>query len=211
MFTYWTIIRWSIALAVSFYVIYRCRPLIRNIALRLIPMRHRISQDSFRLQTRYAILLSFAIGGLLAVVGNWSLLQASKKMGWIPPSTPLPVVSTPLPVARPLPSVPVVPPKDSIDVPIAPSIPPITPPTYEALPSSNDYYLQVGSFENEATAVQLRDRLATRLLTEVQVLTFRDTAPFTYKVVIGTFASRADALRYQDRHRLQGFPRRINK
>lgn len=200
------------ALLLSFWLVWKLRDFIRTLIVKLMPIRYRISEKSFDLQTRYSLLLSF-----LLVVGGTLLL--SWAIGKAIPYLQLPVAEQTeqqkvfsLPEPRPelIQETRSRAPDTFQQVKEEQQVIPMTAPStisepelYETIPA---FYLQLGAFRESRRAWRLRTWLEDRLPVPVWVGTSDgDTAP--YKVLAGPFEKRAEVIRFRLQNQLDGFPR----
>ncbi len=209
---YFEIARLLVGLAAGFWLTRKMRGLIRGVVVRLMPVRYRVSEQSFDHQTRLSTMLAYLVALGIAVAVHLALGKASRalNMPWVKKEEQTMVRSTPLeqpaptppPVYEPAPP-PAVPTEYAAPEPPAAQEAPARPTAYHG---DESFYLQLYAFQSEARAWQQQQYWQGRLSLPVQV----GIAPgegIPYKVVVGPFSSRADARRYGRSQRLEGFPR----
>lgn len=208
-FDYLVMGRWIVFAAISFYLVYRFRDLIRNLALRLIPVRRRITHDSFRLQTRYAIIMSFGLGTALTLLLNLGYCQVFPYAAPALVANETRVLPTPVPSPTPLTVVPPV---------LAPA--PVVRTVQDTVVALEErprvtrlanHYLQVNAFSDHPTAERNQQRLQGQHQISVRVVYLPATAQPPYKVLLGPFDSPRAVQDYQARYGLEGFYRSLQE
>lgn len=213
MYDYLWIARWVIFGVISFYIVYRCNTIIRNLALRMIPVRRRIRHDSYRLQSRYAIIMSFTVGIALTLLFNLGFMQVSQEWSTeetvvtIPttPSTPPQEQGLKLPTMITPPPTPLVPQTISV----RDTIVQLAPVEYTTI--SQKDYLQVNAFSSFAAAERYEQEMQQQHEIGTRVVYLPATAQPPYKVLLGPFTDRRSVLNYNARYGLRGFPRQLNE
>ncbi|NRB54279.1 MAG: SPOR domain-containing protein [Saprospiraceae bacterium] len=213
--SYLEIARYLLLLLAGFWVARKARGPIRNIILSMMTPQQRMSDSSFHIQTRLGTILGFILALAIAAGLNWAVNEIRQ---WIegpqksqstifntkptttpettsPPPTPLSVSPIPSPFS---PSEEL--PKTTIKMPNkSPSHPP---------PSSYDtptLYLQVDAFQNQDLAVRLQARLQQSLDRSIWLALGRNPDHAPFKVLIGPFNNRLEALTYKQESHLDAF------
>lgn len=211
---YFLIVRLLLGLGAGIWLARKARSLIRRLAIGLMPMRYRVSEQSFLLQTRLSTALGFlvAIGLMLAIVlGLGKAENAARQHPWIkkeettyassgPAEQSMQILATetPAPEAEQRPA-------ESRAPEVAPAPPPESerPAAYEL---AGGHYVQIFAFQQEDRAWVQQRYWETRLNQPVWVaIAPGDAVP--YKVLIGPFRHRQDARSFLRSQKLPGFPR----
>lgn len=213
---YVELIRYALLLLTGFWIARKLRSPLRDIILRLMPIKYRMSESSFNIQTRLSTVLGICIAFLIAWGLNWCVNEITQL--FVHPGDP-PTILSPTPntketqekteTAPPLSLTPTISTEDVAHDPVEkpkPQTMPIKEPT--TTPTSYNapiLYLQVEAFQHQALAWRLQSRLLRTLDKDVWLAKGRvpDHAPF--KVLIGPFNSRAEALRYRHDTHLDAF------
>lgn len=215
---YFLFIRLALLLLTGFWIVRKLRAPLRDIVLRLMPVQYRMSESSFNIQTRISTALGIIIAIGVAWGLNWAVVAISDSIN--PPSTtPTPIPTKPALQPEEVETVPFsVTPNTTPAVPTTtPSAPiPTTPTPYEPSPPtikspSSPHYLQVEAFKEETRAWRLKSQLEQQLAEKISLaegLT-PDHAPF--KVIVGPFNSRTEALVYKRSAHLDGFPQAAHR
>lgn len=121
--------------AIGFFIARKLRDFIRSIVIMCIPLKHRISERSFQIQTRITTLVSILLMIAIAVGLNWGLSKGLTQMG-ITQKTTIHGAATSTPAIQ-WPTQPIIPPPAKEQSPTPPTTTPpkkIPPPvtTFEA-------------------------------------------------------------------------------
>lgn len=212
------------ALLLSVWFIWRQRDLIRTVVVKLMPVKQRVSPQSFHIQTRLSTIAGIALTIALTALLNWGFIRAYQLIkrpasGRTAPVETFSTAPAPLPPALTAP-------KDTATSPPRPRVPAAEAPlpaddrsdkgrrrprprSYDRRDYQIPHYLQLGAFYEADYALDLRARHARRLDLPIQIIRVPgDPAP--YKVLAGPFRSRREAKQYGARQRLRGFPRPVN-
>lgn len=217
-----------LSLMTAFFLVRKFRSTIRGFVMWCIPVRLRISEQSYELQTRYATLLSFLLTFLFAGLFYYGLYRGQKTLGWaidspvktygilrpLPPKPiqpPAPI--TPAPVAEipetPSPAIPVVrpatPPPTKLPVSQKPIRPKPTPQPAPSQPLAAQYYIQIDAFvylDNATNRQRKWQRKTTKL---VWIAVAQESTP--YKLLVGPFSTKRLANKYRKQQRAVGFVR----
>lgn len=212
---YWYLIRAFLALSIGFWIASRLRGVLRAIVIRAMPVRYRMSEQYFNIQTRISMIAAVAVGLGIASLAYWGIGKAGAAIKG-------PVISRSTTVEiEPIPSPPPTPPPLKLEAapadtqatespipetyeepePVRISAPPAAP-----LPA-NSYYLQLHAFLSEARAWERKAYWAGRLPQSIRVGVLPgDGVP--YKVLAGPFSTRRQAISFREKNKLAGFPRR---
>lgn len=215
---YWYLIRAFLALSIGFWIASRLRGVLRAIVIRGMPVRYRMSEEYFNIQTRLSMILALAVGLGIAGAAYWGLGKARSAIKG-------PVVSRSTTVEiEPLPSPPPTPAPLKLESPPADSSAneETLPETYEEpepmriqppVPTplrGPEYYLQLHAFISETRAWNQREYWAARLPLRIHVgILPGDAVP--YKVLAGPFSSRGQAVSFRKKNKLVGFPRPLEQ
>ncbi|MCB0572559.1 MAG: SPOR domain-containing protein [Phaeodactylibacter sp.] len=213
---FFLIARILLGLAAGFWLVRKMRGFIRKLAVGLMPVRYRVSERSFHLQTRLSASLAFFMAFCVALavfLGLGKVERAARQHPWIekeestysrhePQSQTMEILSTepvyPAPESGStaqdsLPAEEIQPPQDETGQPRS----------YDV---SGGYYAQLFAFQQEERAWAQQRYWEKRLSYPVLVA----IAPGTrgpYKVLVGPFRQKQDARAYLRQQKLQGFPR----
>lgn len=216
---YWLIIRASLALFAGFWIASRLRGILRAIVVRSMPVRYRMSEESFNIQTRISAFLAIAIGLGIATLAYWGLSKAGQALKGPVVSRSTTVEIEPAPEAPAPPPPPVKLEKAPADTLPAPEA---LPQTYEeprparlparAAPPAPGaaYYLQLHAFVSEARAWKQQAYWAARLPRRIHV-GVQPGGAVPYKVLAGPFGSRKQAIDFREKNKLIGFPRPLEQ
>lgn len=199
------ILRIAACLGGGFWLARQLRGVIPAIVLRLMPAKHRFSENAFRIQTRISTIVAVVVtlgGAALLHQGiNWVAAQVRTQtrtqISPQPPKTPVPM-AIPQEVAEDYEWPPARPERyeDPTPSPTAPA----------PAPKTGDWCLQLHALTDEDNARQQQARLSRALSRPVQLSYLQgDIGP--YKLYIAGFGSRDEALRFAKKHGLSGFPR----
>lgn len=219
-----------LSLMAAFFLVRQFKSTIRGFVMWCIPVRLRISEQSYELQTRYATLLSFLLTFLFAGLFYYGLYRGQKALGWtidspvktysvLPPLPTKPIPSPapilPAPVAE-IPSPPksasevavfrpATPPPSKLPVSQKPSRPKTTLQPARPQPLSEQFYVQIAAFTylDNATDRQTKWQRKTTKLVWIAVA----PEPTPYKLLIGPFATKRLAKKYYKQQRAVGFIR----
>ena len=222
---FFPLFRLTFAILAGFWVVTKMRGMLRAMVVRSMPLRYRISERSFFHQTRITTLVSVVIGTLIAGGIFWGLDyltdQARIKTGPPDPVDPpteeeFKFFPTPEPYDTPI---------DTIEVDISPPAPEIAPVEETAPPRAAEpklvapaprpaplvitqetYFLQLDAFEKVENADIQQAYWERRLRRAVWVA---DASPewAPYKVLVGPFWDRGEALAYRRQKKLGGYAR----
>ncbi|MCB0634481.1 MAG: SPOR domain-containing protein [Lewinella sp.] len=203
------------ALAVAFYLTRKLRGTIRAVVVRLMPIKHRISDESFNLQTRFSAVAAYLTGLLLAGLIYWGVeslttqlfLASPEQQQRIydidPPRKETPTVLPPVPAnddskhnepeSSAAPGSGSSGPAEEVDAP---------PPTHTST-ESGAYYLQLFAFRDMDRAQTQQSIYEARLPRPVMIIRV-NSSPAPYKVVVGPFSSREAALEFRNWQQLRG-------
>lgn len=67
-------------LAIGFFIARKCRDFIRSIVIMCIPLKHRISERSFQIQTRITTIVGILLAIGIALGLNYGLSKAMRQM-----------------------------------------------------------------------------------------------------------------------------------
>lgn len=206
-------LRLAVGLTLGFFIVYRTKGILRALVVRSMPVRHRISEKSYLLQTRISTVLAFVLALTVGLLTEWGLREAAHALG-LPTTVEQPEAqdrsasveqvpaALPLPEPKPSPEPEPVP-RDTL---VAPSQPKTKQPSPVSAPTAEPYYLQLYAFRRQDFAEAAQAALSKALDQPVRLAERPgDTEP--YKIMAGPFPSRAAAVRYGKRRQLNGFPR----
>ena len=189
-----------VALVIAFYLTRKIRGFIRATVVRLMPLKHRISDESFNMQTRISTVAAYLIGLLLTGLIYWGIDEIAHKMA------PTSIVQQETTVAFPvLPSPPPV--NDSISgsKPLIErkTSPPLRNPAqiYEHSQHRQEqttrgtYYVQLYAFNDVDRALVQQTHYGQSLNRVVDIIKVSGTLG-PYKVIIGPFQTRDAAKAY---------------
>lgn len=224
---FFLIARLVVGLAAGIWLARKMRGFLRWLVLRLMPLRYRISEQSFNMQARSSAALAYLLALSVALFIFFGLEKAWDKYGssWITKEET--VTSTASSLEPTLPSsysAPIhspseeTPPSEEVPSPETAAVPPPEPmPKREAAPElqpsfprayeeTGRYFAQLYAFQEEARAWAQKQYWEGRLSRRVWVgVAAGEPAP--YKVLAGPFGSRREARQYLRSQRLDGFPR----
>lgn len=206
------ILRIAACLAGGFWLARQLRGMIPAIVLRLMPSKHRFSENAFRIQTRISTVVAVVVtlgGAALINEGiEWvaSQVRTQTRTSIRPeprPHTPMGIAPPPTEYEYPQPETRNYPnqlPAETKDYPDPPR-------RAEAPPqSAGTWCYQLYALDNESNAREQQAALSRKLPRPVQLSYLQgDTGP--YKLYIAGFADRSEALRFGKKHGLTGFPR----
>ena len=215
---FFLIIRLLLGFAAGFWLARKMRGSLRWMVVRLMPVRYRVSEQSFNMQARFSAALAYLLALGVALFIYIGLGKAGEKLNLpriaveetteISPDSPEPAL--PQKYAAPVGSPPEEParPEDSLRVaaavpPPAPGPPPVYPASYD---ESGQCFAQLYAFQEEARAWAQKQRWESRLPHKVWVgVAVGESIP--YKVLVGPFSHRQEARRFLRSQGLHGFPR----
>lgn len=219
---YFFVIRILLALLVGFWVARYFRAPIRGLVIRLMPIKYRMSEQSFHLQSRIstglAILIALAIGfvvnqglsrALQLVEGRWWDRTESIEAFSMPlePASPPPEPELePLPEPEPQANPHLVPETEKPET----TIPKAYGPAPEATAPVGSYYLQAGAFDKAENAWRYHYTLSRRFPGRAH-LGEQAGRYCPHKVLLGPFPSRRAVRSFRGRHGLEGFPRTLQE
>lgn len=203
----------ALALFAAFYLTRKIRGFIRATVVRFMPIRHRISDESFNMQTRISTMVAYLLGLLLSLlfyrgidlVANEIVPGAVTRQEIITPVLPEPEPLQLLPAPEPL-----LEPKEKEAKPPIEDPEPTPVSEYETTPrdlplparETGVFYLQLYAFINVDRALIQQAVFSERLSYPVTVKKVDGTIG-PYKVIVGPFASRREAMRLIREQRLQ--------
>lgn len=218
------------ALFLGFWIASRLQGLLRAMVIRMMPVRYRMSEEYFNIQTRISMAVAVAIGLGIAALTYWGIGKAGSAITGpivsrsstveIEP-TPAPPLAAPSwePEESPAPSDTLPTREDTPQVSPASSSEPALPETYEEPkpvrissppPPANPYYLQLYAFVSETRAWQQKAHWASRLPRSIHV-GIDPGGAVPYKVLAGPFNSRQQAIEFRKKHKLASFPRQLGQ
>lgn len=212
-------IRWGLSLLLGLYLAWRLKGIVRALVVRSMPVRYRISERSYLLQTRISTIAAFSITIGTAMLVNWGFWKFQKAVGLsvekektdLPPS-PTPPKERPVPFSSVLPTIP---PPAPAPIPSPEPLPqegrsdPSSPPPHPAAPPAppDPHYWQLHALEEWEGAWSAKDDLERKLARTVWLAVTAED-PMSYRLLVGPFRTRDEAVRYSRRKKLKGFPRR---
>ena len=186
-----------------------------------MPVRYRVSEQSFNMQARISTALAYLLALGVALSIFIGLGKAGDKIGlpWISkeeiteisPSGLEPTLPSPYSSSGYSPPEEVAPPEDSllavVAVPPPPKPAPERPASYPtAYSETGRFFVQLYAFQEEPRAWAQKQRWESRLSRRVWVgIAAGELAP--YKVLVGPFGQWQEARQYLRSKRLNGFPR----
>lgn len=219
------IIRLTIGLVIGIWVAYKMRNVIRATIIRFIPIRKRISQQSYELQTRLTPLICFILIAVVTFCFNHFIEKGINKIYSID-QTPDTNQSSTYEQSlfntnpEPIPEVRTIPKKQSVKIE-KPARQPSYTPTIDATPKrpeivieqparliTNPYYIQRDAFSTiDKANRQYSDYLRSNH-THQYLIGIDPVGDIPYKLLIGPFPNREAANRYRRHYRILGFVRR---
>lgn len=216
---YTFIVRILLALLTGFWIARRFRVNIRGLVVRLMPLKYRMSERSFHIQSRISTALAF----ILALSIGFILNEGLSELMTLAPSRWHSKTDKAIIVAIPEPEKP-----ENIDLQIE-SKPegntrsieerkePKEQQPIEAIKSydhssrnSTNYYLQLSAFGNQEYAWSYFDEIKQHFPGHIYLgKTLDRICP--YKILLGPFASRQETINFKVKYQLNGFPRRMNQ
>ncbi len=215
---YWFLLKAFFALFIGFWIASRLRGILRAIVVRSMPVRYRMSEEYFNIQTRISVILAVVIGLSIATLTYWGLSKASQAITGpvISRSSSVEIEPAPSPLSFPAPFEEEEPQLDTL--PYAETLPenyeepepsripdPSPPPSFE-----DPYYLQLHAFVSDTRAWNQKAHWAKRLPRKVHV-GIHSGAAVPYKVLAGPFGSRKQAISFREKNKLIGFPRQLGQ
>jgi cell division septation protein DedD len=215
-FHYVMIAQAAVALFGAFYLTRRMRSFIRAAVVRLMPLKQRISDESFHLQTRFSALVAYLIGLLLTGFFYWginrlvdSILPGAITQQTITsidprPSGPAPILPPPIVVEDPQavaqrPDI-----SESETAPIREyDMPAPATSNRHFAEVSGTYYIQLYAFISADRALTQQAIYGDRLAYPVSVKKVNGTHG-PYKVIVGPFSDRQTAVQLLRREGLEG-------
>ena len=206
----------ALAFFAAFYLTRKLRGFIRASVVRLMPVKHRISDESFNMQTRISTLVAYLIGLAFTGLIYWGIDQLSatirptqetqQQIVDLSPSIPEPTLPTiPEPKPEVLPEAETVspPPVSAPKVAVPTVITEYEEPTPRTGSMADAHYIQLYAFNSADRAVAQRFRYEQLLSRPVRVVPLMGTIG-PYKVVVGPFASQLAAREFKYRTGLEG-------
>lgn len=233
--TIFLLIRIFIGLMLGGLIARKLRDPIRAFILLFIPMRLRISQKSYYIQTRIATILGIVLTLTIAILCNIGILHALDASGIYKQQSIYKITPTPKPSPQMVRDIAVIEPAPITEAPIYPmsdepaiALPPIevnarispppkphikkrpkaTRPKVYAMPSTATlpHYAQVYAF-TELEQAQRQQEIC-QLVCRLKCQTaYATNDPIPYKVLVGPFPSRRAANAFLSRQGWKGFPR----
>lgn len=202
------ILRFSLTLLVAFWIVSKFRHLLRAIIVRLMPPKHRFSENAFNIQTRISAVLSIILVIGIAAALDYGIFKARVALNLFPSKQPNVIKYSVSPdISDQVPEVEIeTAPEDKEKVKEKPPEAPKPEPAEKTTPAKPQFYAQVEAFVNEENAWNEKMAVQPKVDRAVLVAVIRND-PIPYKVLIGPFDSRKAAASYLRQHRLQGFPR----
>ena len=225
-------IRLLVGLSIGFILASKWKEGLRGLVIRCMPVKHRISEQSYLLQTRITTVVSILFAIVVATVLNLALSKGLQGIGWTLPTTQQTVSPRLIPLPpKPVPNVER---KEAIDkrpigdldkiaTPASPTkeiaIPPSNTtsqqigyvPTSQSVyrPISPPCYLQLYAFHTFEKAQQQQARWIrqTPYMARIGYLT-NDYAP--YKVLLGPIPNRQYARQLQQQLTISSFIRAVD-
>lgn len=204
---FFLIVRLLLGLAAGIWLARKMRGFLRWLVVHLMPVRYRVSEQSFNMQTRISASLAY-----LLALGVAALVYTGLGKAWDKASMPR-VAKTETAEASSSSLEPTLPSTYSAPVYNAPEeaappqenlpAPPARPDVYE---ESGRYFVQLYAFREEARAWAQKQYWQGRLSQRVWVGVAAGE-PVPYKVLAGPFHGRQEARRYLRSNGLAGFPR----
>jgi hypothetical protein len=203
-------ILFGLMLLLGFWIARLARDLIRSIVVQTMPANKRIQENAFLVQSRISTAVGLFLAFGLAIAAYAGVKKGIRAVSAsVTGRVEKPEAIEPPKEADPL---------STVEAVFSTGIPDTVPeghtwPTadHPSAPTSRTqpggaFYLQVHAFIDETKAWRQHDALKASLRREIWVgLSSSDPVP--YKVLIGPFASREEAIRFRDARRMEGFPK----
>ncbi|MCR9054943.1 MAG: SPOR domain-containing protein [Phaeodactylibacter xiamenensis] len=221
--SYSILIRVVLPLLIGYWIARRTRHLIMSLVLRLMPLKVRLSQKAFAMQTRITMIVGVGIIAATLLAFNYAYVRVVPMTAEAPGKAaqelaplPAPAQTPPTPkqpVIEPAPEAPAAAPELREPEKAAVAVPKPQPyfnPQPPPVPIETPVYLQLSAFRNYESAWAMQHRVAPHYRRPVWVghHTY-DAVP--YKVLIGPFRSRRAAIEFKKAQRLKAFPRTLDE
>lgn len=220
--SYSILIRVVLPLLLGYWIARRSRHLIMSLVLRLMPLKVRLSQKAFTMQTRITMMVGAGIMAATVLAFNYAYVKLAPMTAAAPGKAaqelaplPAPAQTPPTPqqpVMEPAPEAPAAAPEPREPEQAAIAVPqpqPYYSPPPPPAPVETPVYLQLSAFRHYESAWVMQQRVAQRYRRPVWVGQHGyDHAP--YKVLIGPFRSRRAAVAFKKAQRLKAFPRTLD-
>jgi hypothetical protein len=218
---YLFVVRILIALFIGFWLARHFRVHIRSLVVRLMPLKYRMSERSFYLQTKISTTLGFLIALGVGFIVNEAMSRGLNILNkpWFSRNEQA-VVITPPPVQEVQNNSIAAIEKDSVPNAYATPISieePVEPQAFtenEAkIPAisttiSDHYYLQLSAYDNPRYAKAYFNKIQRRFPETTHMgKTAEQVCP--YKILLGPFPGRKASIQFKVKHQLDGFPRKI--
>lgn len=220
--SYSILIRVVLPLLLGYWIARRTRHLIMSLVLRLMPLKVRLSQKAFAMQTRITMIVGVGIIAANILAFNYAyvnLAPLTEEAAGNAEQELVPVPSSAQPPSRPKqpviepapePEAPAPEPREAEQAAVAvPQPQPYYRPQLPPSPIETPVYLQLSAFRNYESAWAMQQRAAPHYRRPVWVGQHTyDAVP--YKVLIGPFRSRRAAIEFKKAQRLKAFPRTLD-
>ncbi len=222
---FFLIARLLVGLAAGIWLARKMRGFLRWLVLRLMPLRYRLSEQSFNMQARFSAALAYLLALSVALFIFFGSEKAWDKYGssWVTKeettqaSTSSLEPTLPSSYSAPLPSIPeeAAPPEEAPLSVSATGPPPEPEPAPAPKPAtsyptayeeSGRYFAQLYAFREEARAWAQKQYWEGRLSRRVWVGVAAGE-PVPYKVLVGPFGQRQEVRSFLRSKGLNGFPR----
>ena len=217
---YLFVVRILIALFIGFWLARRFRVHIRSLVVRLLPLKYRMSERSFYIQTKISTTLGFIIALGVGFIVNEALerglnmldiplLSRTEQAAVItPPSQEMQEDEEPQEQSIPDTYSTTIPVQEQEKPEALPAYKPETP-DITPIPSAN-YYLQLSAFDNLSYAEAYYHEMKQRFPKYAHMSrTYDRVCP--YKIVLGPFPNRKASVQFKAKYNLNGFPRKIEQ
>jgi hypothetical protein len=220
---YLWIIRSTMALITGLIVARKMRATLRMLVVRLMPVKLRMSDRSFYIQSRMGILLAFIVAIGIAIIVDSSLKRIFKNADWgikrvekgswqeVSPPDPL-TFNLPAATEKEVSNTEVSPDEhmDQQQTNSAPSSE-TRPQSYSPRTQAIDaYYLQLNAYQNIEYAYAFYETMYQMYGSNIKIGHLaNDKAP--YKVLAGPFDNRNSAVALKAKYQTHSFPRKLGK
>ena len=199
---------------IGLWIAWKVKNHIRPLVVRLMPVRQRISEKSFDIQTRVSTMTAFSLALCIAFLVNWGIFEASLALGLITQNQKeMPQQETSRTIPRtttiPKPLNTANPEKDSLveSTPEAApkSIAPTLADTLQRL-----FFIQLFSFQEEDRALTQQNIWKAKLKVTIWTAKSRGN-DLTYKVLAGPFNTREAAEVARQQQHIPGYTRSVRE